>query len=664
MMYPPLANVQWDPVGAAFRDWRLLLLTTFQNWVVGPATMFLLAAAFFPNDAGFMAGFSLVDCGPALGAGPHSDAVDGIELVVVEELASHYLTAFYPPLCRSAPQLQALAALGAPSQPSERWYRTSISEPGSRGAGKRERRSASGSGGKPSKALAQLALALRTFHRHERHFAVPFSFVVPASAAWPDELHGMPLGVKVHRFMQSLDKGRAGAVEKSKQLKELQSMGFPLHSWRDYQFEEVCLPALRTYIAQHGDLFVPQKFAVPEQDDEAAAQWPRATWGYKLGLVVAKMRKQVQQEQQRKQQWKDKKNSVSYSSSAALPPLPENHVAALDKLGFVWHVRDAKWYQFFLPGLRCYRELHGHADVPLAFEVPSHSDDPRWPQALEGYLLGRHVYMVRSGKYATQARDCEQQLQELGFSFRMSEKAWSESIFPALKFFAAEFGHCDVQQDFVVPSEAPWPKDSWGLKLGDTVKNIRRGAYDTQTRASRKDLDALGFVWNARHRVEKTVRHVVLPALTTYRRLHGTQGFVPTDFVVPENDANWPALARCFKLGQWISRVRSGQVVIPAKLRAELDEMGFVWRFHDQRWTDVLLPAFRAYAELHGGTCASMSTKFQVPPEAPYPVAAYGANLGGALWHIRNGDSYVSNEDKQRELRALGVLPEEGGGLV
>ncbi|CAI5723445.1 unnamed protein product [Peronospora effusa] len=274
-------------------------------------------------------------------------------------------------------------------------------------------------------------------------------------------------------------------------------------------------------------------------------------------------------------------------------------------------------------------------------------------------MLGRHVHMVRSGKYATQVRDSKKELDELGFSFRLVDKAWVESIFPALEVFSTQYGHCDVWQDFVVPLEEPWPTDSWGLKLGDTVKNIRRGAYDTQVQAARKELDALGFVWNARHRVEKFVRSVVIPALTTYQRLHGNDALVTTDFVVPDRDSNWPVLSRGFKLGQWITRVRSGQVALSPKLRSELDKVGFVWRSYDRRWTDILLPAFQAYAELHGGTCASMSTKFTVPPEAPYPRTAWGVNLGGALWHIRNGDSYVNCEDKQRELRALGILTDD-----
>ncbi|OWZ15012.1 hypothetical protein PHMEG_00011420 [Phytophthora megakarya] len=551
--------------------------------------------------------------------------------------------------------MRRLLPLHARLQPlrphAARSYRVSASD------SSRSRRSPS-----RNRSLSQLVLALRTFHDLERHFAVPFSFVVPRHAAfvvprhaaWPKELHQLPLGVKVHKFMQSLSKGAASARETTtqgaEQMQELRDLGFPLHSWQEYQFQEVCLPALQTYQLQYGDLFVPQKFVVPQEME----LWPRATRGYKLGLAVAKLRKQVQQQRQREQQLKDKG-----TATAPLPPLPKTQVDALNKLGFVWRVRDTKWYQFFLPGLRKYKELHGNADVPLAFAIPSHDEDPRWPKTLEGYMLGRHVYMVRSGKYATQVRDSKEELDELGFSFRLVDKVWGESIFPALEVFSAQYGHCDVWQDFVVPCEEPWPNDSWGLKLGDTVKNIRRGAYDSQVQAARKKLDALGFVWNARHRIEKTVRSTVIPALTTYRRLHGNDALVTTDFVVPDRDANWPVLTRGFRLGQWITRVRSGQIALPPKLRTELDKVGFVWRSNDQRWSEVLLPAFQTYAKLHGGTCASMSTKFSVPREPPYPRAAWGVNLGGALWHIRNGDSYVNCEDKQRELRALGILADD-----
>lgn len=507
----------------------------------------------------------------------------------------------------------------------------------------------------------QLVLALRTFHSLERHFAVPFSFVIPTCSLWPKELHQLPLGVKVHRFLQSVSKSTVKkpppqTPKHIAQLQELDDMGFPLYEWHDYQFQEVCLPALQTYQELYGDLFVPQKFTVPDNSKATDGNlWPRATRGFKLGLAVAKLRKQMQQQKQRAQQ--PQRQDSKTSMRAVLPPLAPRHVEALNALGFVWRVRDTKWYDFFLPGLRKYKEIEGTADVPLAFTVPLHSLDPRWPKALEGYLLGRHVYMVRAGKYATQVRECLNELQDLGFSFRLMDKVWTESIYPALHVFATQYGHCDVWQDFVVPYDDLWPMKSWGLKLGDTVKNIRRGAYNTQVKTVRSELNAIGFVWNARHRLEKTIRKIVIPALLTYQRLHGPEAVVTTDFIVPDRDMNWPIRTRNFRLGQWITRVRSGQIVLSSKLRTELNNVGFVWRSNDQRWQEVLLPAFRTYAKLHGGSCAAMSTKFAVPPEAPYPRAAWGVNLGGALWHIRNGDSYVNCQEKARELQALGILP-------
>ncbi|KAG1685043.1 hypothetical protein DVH05_009734 [Phytophthora capsici] len=62
MMYPPLTRVRWNLVHRIFADWRLLLLTTVQNWVLGPFVMFFLSSAFFHDDVGYMTGLSLVGC--------------------------------------------------------------------------------------------------------------------------------------------------------------------------------------------------------------------------------------------------------------------------------------------------------------------------------------------------------------------------------------------------------------------------------------------------------------------------------------------------------------------------------------------------------------------------------------------------------------------------
>ncbi|KAF4034914.1 CCT motif-containing protein [Phytophthora infestans] len=430
----------------------------------------------------------------------------------------------------------------------------------------------------------QVLPALREFHQQRGHTHVMSSFVVPEWEPWPKDSWGLNLGAIVKRVRA----GRSFVDQATRDSDMLDRLGF-LSDPRDVEWQGRILPALVTFADEYrNDEPMAFDFVVP-----ATQPWPKQTWGLELGMFL--------RDSQRREQY-----FVQIVRDATV----------LDGLGFEVCLSVATWERQVVPLLTLFSTIFpNQTAVPVDFMIPH---ERPWPRKMWGLKLGK-IAAQNPDRMAAMMSEWKQR-NEAAESFSVvsdnRSMQWKTRIYPALVTFVQVFGDCRLGGQFTVPSEAPWPKQTWGLKLGGRIADyVKNGSYFQQVGQDADRLDALGFSFKL---LETPWMQHGAPLVDTFSMAH-PRTVVPDYFVVPSK-APWQESTWGIKLGKLV-RWNS-------QLMTDIES----------KWRVQVLKAVEVYQNEHGDI--NVGEKLVIPSQSPWPSKTWGMDLSRILQRLRTGEYY------------------------
>ncbi|OWZ15066.1 hypothetical protein PHMEG_00011361 [Phytophthora megakarya] len=401
----------------------------------------------------------------------------------------------------------------------------------------------------------------------------------------------------------------------------------------------VFITALRTFHSLFGHTAVPEEFVVPQ----SSLTWPQEAWGLHLGQIISRSHdtKKIYKEQVKNSQQELQKVAPLIATFAYLhpqdtipwgfgwgftipseEPWPEN-VWGVD-LGFIvqWNLSrletiERDWKDQVLVANEVYQYENGNKILRDKFVVPHRSP---WPYKTWGRELRHILTCVQIGRhYGGRAALANFHANEVCAVLDEESEQWKKTIFPALHLFAMVFGHCSVSEDFVVPSESPWPKQIFKLQLGSIVADIEKnGMYFAEVGLNADRLETFGFRYKLADAPWET--HIA-PLMKMYASEYPHM-ILPEDFVVPPKRP-WPEERYGLRLGKIISW-----------------SARFAWDHDEAEWKEREMPENSILAGGYG--YCRVPERFKVPNEHPWPKQMWGLRMKIYLRQLnRRGDLFL-----------------------
>jgi len=287
-------------------------------------------------------------------------------------------------------------------------------------------------------------------------------------------------------------------------------------------------------------------------------------------------------------------------------------------------------FEFTLQALQAFHDQNSHLALPRRYVVP---ESTSYPSVWHGVDLAGTVYTMRWWQRHVQNQpDRVSELNRIGFVWERLQSEWN-LILESLIVYKSMNGNVMVPSTFVVPyDDDRWPESCWGIALGNSVYKIRNrgdhlGGRNPNGWSRRKQLDALGFVWD----VEELRFSKFTSALKLFGKIeqpdqeqksgtsplptHSGALIVPSLYIVPRN-SEWPDELWDYRLGERCTQVRQKELYIknqPNRIKI-LADLGFYvagGSNSNLRWLEVVHAA-AVYSQMNNNKL-DVPTNFVVP---------------------------------------------------
>eukprot|EP01033_Poteriospumella_lacustris_P023348 gene23348-biopygen8170 len=295
---------------------------------------------------------------------------------------------------------------------------------------------------------------LPVFRQLHGHGCVLKDFNVPVTEDWPKEWHGYRLG----RVISILRKSQHWIPVKDQLWLEKQGMVWsPRYFWIGQVHR-----GITTFKSIHNNVAIPKSFVIPHGDKG----WDRDLWGLRLGSTVYDIRHNGHL-------WEHRREFVALGLEIEEVALKPSHP-----------------FELVCEALKAYKAQCGTFKIHRTFVVDV--EDTAYPKAARGMQLGKIVHNMRvEALYA----DRRNELKAMGMSLSEFDEPTAERICDAIRSFYQVYPpNKPIYLHFIVPKRAPFPKNVWGLALGEKVFRIRNNSYLAQYRDR---FEAAGLCFDA-----------------------------------------------------------------------------------------------------------------------------------------------------------------------